>query len=113
MIQIKDGKGKYTGVSHSMYFAKRKGIKNPNQLTLEQLRDGLNFSWIRDMALRKSAKGLRKVHLCDCLIEAKESDNKKRERGVKQKIEWEYSKCVWYMFKHTTKDSCSPAVLEV
>jgi hypothetical protein len=78
---MKEGKTKNTG--NILRFACRQHINAPEELTLEELKDGLQFARIRKADLRKQAKGLRQVHLRDCLIDAQLS--KKNARGKKAK----------------------------
>ena len=80
---------------------------------MEELKDGLQYARIRKANLRKQAKGLRKVHLRDCLIDAQTKKQHKRVAAIKQKCYWEESKQMWYLIKWTVKDSCSPSVLRV
>ncbi len=80
---------------------------------MEELRDGLQFARIRRADLRKQAKGLRKVHLQDCLIESMEKKQKKRTAAIKQTINREESKRMWYLIKQTVRDLQSPSVLKV
>jgi hypothetical protein len=63
--------------------------------------------------LRQQAKGFCKVHLQDCLIEAQTKKQYKRAAEIKQKINHEESKCMWYLIKRTVKDPHSPSVLRV
>ncbi len=51
-------------------FAKQKHIKRPEELTMEEPKNRLQFCQIRKAELRKQAKGLQKVHLRDCLLDA-------------------------------------------
>ncbi len=74
LIRMKEGKTKNTG--NILRFARRQhDINAPEELSLEELKDGLQFVQIRKTDLRKQAKGLRKVHLQDCLINAQEKNN--------------------------------------
>jgi hypothetical protein len=75
LIRIKEGKMKNTG--NILRFACRQHINTPEELTLEELKDGLQFAQIRKADLRKQAKGLRQVHLRDCLIDAQEKKQHK------------------------------------
>jgi hypothetical protein len=68
LIRLKEGNA--SNVSNIVRFAKRKHIKRPEELTMDELKDGLQFPRIRKAELRKQAKGLRKVHLRDCLLDA-------------------------------------------
>jgi hypothetical protein len=68
LIRLKEGKAKNSG--NILRFATRTNIQTPDKLTMEELKDGLRYCRIRKAELRKQAKGLRKVHLRDCLIDA-------------------------------------------
>ncbi len=80
---------------------------------MDELKDGLQLACIRKANLRKQAKGLQKVHLCDCLIDAQSKKQHKRVTAIKQKCNREESKRMWYLIKWTVKDPCSPSVLRV
>jgi hypothetical protein len=97
LIRLQEGKVKNLG--NVLRFARRQHIQSPEQLTMEELKDGLQLARIRKADLRKQAKELQKVHLHDCLI--------------KQKLHWEESKRMWYLIKRTVKDPASPSVLKV
>jgi hypothetical protein len=68
LIRLKEGKA--LNASNIVRFAKRTHIKRPAELTMEELEDGLQFCRIRKADLRQQAKGLCKVHLWDCLLDA-------------------------------------------
>jgi hypothetical protein len=68
LIRMQEGKAKNAG--NILRFAQRQHIPNPEQLTMDELKDGLQLARIRKADPRKQAKGLRKVHLRDCLIDA-------------------------------------------
>jgi hypothetical protein len=74
-------------------------INNPERLIMEELQDGLQFTRIRMADLRKQAKGLRKVHLRDCLVDSIEKKQKKRTAAIKQTINREESRKMWYLIK--------------
>jgi hypothetical protein len=61
LIRLKEGTASNAG--NILRFAKRKHIKQPEKLMLEELQDGLQFCQIRKADLRKQAKELWKVHL--------------------------------------------------
>jgi hypothetical protein len=93
-------------------FARRQHIANPEKLMTEELQDSLQFARIRRADLRKQAKGLRKVHLCDCLVDSMEKKQKKHMAAIKQTINREESKRMWYLIKRTVKDPHSPSILK-
>jgi hypothetical protein len=53
------------------------------------------------------------VHLQDCLIEAQTKRQHKRVVDIKQRINHDESKHMWYLIKRTVKDPHSPSVLRV
>ncbi len=87
--------------------AKEKRKKDEDKETQQQL------ARIRKADLRKQAKGLWKVHLRDCLIDAQTKRQHKRVTAIKQKCNREESKPMWYLIKRTVKDPANPSVLRV
>jgi hypothetical protein len=100
-------------VGNVLSFAWRQHIEHPKLLTMEELKEGLQFAHIHKADLRKQAKGLRKIHLCDCLIDAQTKKQHKRVAAIKQRCNREESKCKRYLIKRTVKDLNSPSVLQV
>jgi hypothetical protein len=90
LIRIKEGKT--NNLCNILRFARQQHIANPGELTMKELQDGLQFARIRQSELRKQAKGLRKVHLHNCLINLIEKKQKKRTAAIKQTINREESK---------------------
>ncbi len=111
LIRMKEGKMHNTG--NILRFACCQHIANPEKLTTEELLGGLQFARIRRADLRKQAKGLRKVHLRDCQVNSMEKKQKKCMAAIKQTINREESKRMWYLIKRTVKDPHSPSVLKV
>ena len=111
LIRLQEGKAKNVG--NILRFARKQRIPTPEQLTMEELKDGLQFARIRKADLRKQAKGLRKVHLRDCLIDAQTKRQHKRVAAIRQKCNREESKRMWYLIKRTVKDPANPSVLRV
>jgi hypothetical protein len=111
LIRMREGSAK--NVSNILQFARRQHIKQPNHLTMDKLRDGLQFSCICKAKLRQQAKGLCKVHLQDCLIDTQTKKQHKRVAAIKQKCNQEESKCMWYLIKCTVKDPHNLSILRV
>jgi hypothetical protein len=111
LIRMKEGKMHNMG--NILRFAHCQHIANPEKLTTEELQDGLQFARITRADLRKQVKGLRKVHLRDCLVNSMEKKQKKRMAAIKQTINREESKRMWYLIKRTVKDPHSPSILKV
>ncbi len=109
MIRMKEGKTKNTG--NILRFACRQHINAPEELTLEELKDRLQFARIRKADLRKQAKALCQVHLRDCLIDTQEKKQHKQAAAIKQKCQREESKRMWFLIKRTVKDPQSPIAL--
>ena len=97
LIWLQEGKAKNVG--NILRFARRQHIPSPEQLTMEELKDGLQLACIRKANLRKQAKGLWKVHLRDCLIDVQTKRQHKRVAAIKQKCNREQSKRMWYLIK--------------
>jgi hypothetical protein len=110
-IRMKERNAK--NIRNILRFARQQHIEHPDQLTMEELKDGLQLARIQKAELRQQAKGLQKVHLQDCLIEAQTKRQHKRVAEIKQRINCEESKCKWYLIKRTVKDPHSPSVLRV
>jgi hypothetical protein len=68
LIRLQEEKAK--NVSNILRFARRHHIPHLEQLTMDELKDGLQLACIRKADLGKHSNGLRKVHLRDCLIGA-------------------------------------------
>ena len=75
---------------------------------MEELEDGLQFCRIRKADLRQQAKGLRKVHLRDCLLDAQSKRQNEQAKAIKLKLHQEESKRMWYLIKRMVKDPHSP-----
>jgi hypothetical protein len=80
---------------------------------MDELKDGLQLARIQKADLRKQAKGLREVHLRNCLIDAHTKRQHKRVAAIKQRCIREESKRMWYLIKKTVKDPANPSVLRV
>ncbi len=81
LIRMKEGKTSNSG--NILRFTCRQHIANPDNLTMEELQDGLRFARIRRSELRKQAKGLQKVHLRNCLIDSMEKKQKRHTTAIK------------------------------
>jgi hypothetical protein len=111
LIRLQEGKAKNIG--NILRFARRQYIAHPECLMIDKLKDSLQFARIRKADLRKQAKGLCKVHLRDCLIDAQTKKQRKRVAAIKQKCNREESKRMWYLVKQTVKNPHSLSVLRV
>ena len=87
--------GQKVNTPNILRFATECGIPDPKSLTEDQIRDGITFCKRRIKQLKKSAKGLRRVHLRDRLVEAQQLKNEKRVKGIRQTINREEKKHVW------------------
>lgn len=80
---------------------------------MDEQKDGLQFAHICKAYLRKQAKGLKKVHLRDCLIDAQTKRQHKRIAAIWQKCSREENKQMLYLIKRMVKDPANPSVLRV
>jgi hypothetical protein len=97
LIRLKEGKA--SNASNIVRFAKRTNINRPPELSMEELEDGLQFCRIMKAEMRQQAKGLRKVHLRDCLLDAQSKQQNERAKAIKLKLHREESKWMWYLIK--------------
>ena len=97
---------KYSNPSNTYQVARNFNIEDPKKLTEEELKDALGYYRIRQKEalgyyrirqkeVRKQATGLRRVHLCDCLIDDRAKNQAERGRGIKQKIDREHNVRMW------------------
>jgi hypothetical protein len=111
LIRMKEGNAKNIG--NTLRFAWQRHIEHPEQLTMDKLKDGLQLARIQKVDLWQQAKRLCKVHLQDCLIEAQTKKQHKKVAEIKQKINQEESKRMWYLIKRMVKDPHSPSILKI
>ena len=90
LIRLKEGKA--SNASNIVRFAKQTHIGRPAELTMEELEVGLQFCRIRIADLRQQARGLCKVHLRDCLLDAQLKRQKERAKAIKLILHREESK---------------------
>jgi hypothetical protein len=83
--RMKEGKTKNTG--KFLRFTQGQHINAPEELTLDELKDGLQFAHIRKADLCKQAKGLWWLHQGDFLINAQEKKQHKGAAAIKQKCQ--------------------------
>ena len=79
LLKLKQGTHKYMNKGNVRRNAKRRYIKHPACLTVEEIQDALRYCRIRANDLRKQAKSLRKAHLRNCLITAQEKGTKNEQ----------------------------------
>jgi hypothetical protein len=113
LIRLKEGKTRKAGGGNILRFARRQHIEHPEALTMDELKDGLQYARIRKADLRKQAKGLRKVNLRDCLVNAQTKNQHKQVAAIKQKCNREQGKHMWYLIQRSVRDPHSPSVLRV
>ena len=89
--------------SRIIKFAKKHAIKDPINLTDQELIDGLRYSRIHLRQLRRQAKGLRKAHLRDCLLEAQRKKRTDAAKAIKKNMETEHMKRQWWFIQRTVK----------
>ncbi len=81
LIRMKEENAK--NINNILRFAQLQHIEQPEHLSMDELKDGLQLARIKKADLWQQAKGLRKVHLRDCLIEAQTKKQHKRVAAIK------------------------------
>jgi hypothetical protein len=105
--------GKASNAGNIVRFAKRKHIRQPEELTTKELKDGLQFCQIRKAELRQQANRLQKVHLRDCLLDAQLTRQNEHAKAIKKKLHQKEKKWMWYLIKWMAKNPHSPSILRV
>ncbi len=77
------------------------GIPSPHLLTRNQCLDGKEACKRRLKVLKVHSGNLRKVHLRDCLIKAKEDGDNTRCKGILRTIRQEEQKSIWRRINRT------------
>ena len=91
LLRLKEFDKKYSNPSNTYRFARNCNIENPRKLTKKELRDSLRYCKIRRAEVRKSSKGLRKVLLRDCLVDARAKNHIERAQGITPKIDCKHN----------------------
>ena len=89
--------------------ALHRGIPNPRELPVEQMKEGLRYTKERKRLLQETHKGLQQVHMRECLVREEAEENLTKVKGIKAKIEREGSKKMWYFINRPQKDPHMPA----
>ena len=110
---VRRHEGKCSNQSNLVKFAWKMEVSHPKSLTKKQCEDGVRYCKLQIMELRKTAKVLRKVHLNDCLIDAQMAGDEERIKGVKQTLQAEEQKRVWYVINRALDDPRLGATLKV
>ncbi len=86
--------------SNILRFACQQHIANPGELTMKELQDGLQFAWIR----QSEGKGTKEGPSPQLSYQLDGEKAEKRTAAIKQTINREESKRMWYLIKRTVKD---------
>ena len=90
LIKLKLGKS--SKARNLFRFARNNNIPSPENLSLEELEDGLQLARLRKAGLKKSAGELRKNHLRECLLKAQSKKDLKKAKAIKERMQRENSK---------------------
>jgi hypothetical protein len=66
--------------------------------------DGIEAYSHKLKGLQTHAHGIRKVHLCNCLIQAQDGGDKERYKGILRTIERKEQKSIWKQINRVTND---------
>ena len=103
MQRALEGKVHNPGVMYKM--ARKLGIMQPRQWSLEEIQHGRAIckAWKRD--LEKSAPALRSEHLRDCLIEAEAQQQVERAKALREMIDKEEGRQMWRRLQYAFKEN--------
>ena len=93
--------------------ASKKGIGNPQELTLDVILDGLRFCRLQMAEARKHVTPSRAEMLRGILAEAQENDDRRKICDVKSIMNGEKSKRNWSVINVTVDDPRPPSITEI
>ncbi len=102
LIRLKQGKA--INASNVVRKAVKARIDNPRQLSLEQAQEGYAYARARKHQLRAQAPELRRDHLRNCHLAAKARKDEEAAKAVRQKIDREGNKKMWYFIRRAMND---------
>ena len=86
--------------SNAIRTALRRGIEDPRQMTLEQMKEGEEHAIAWKRTYRCTHSDLRKEHIRQCLLKAEHRKNMEKCRGIRPKMGHEVNKKMWYCITH-------------
>jgi hypothetical protein len=105
--------GKAKNTSNNTRQAIKAGIPNPRSLSSDQCLDGIEACFWKLKELKIHAHGLRKAHLCNCLIQVQDNGDKEQYKGILKTIEWEEQKSIWKQINRATDEPKLGAISKV
>ncbi len=105
--------GKAQNTSNITQQAIKASIPNPRLLSLDQCLDGIEACSWKLKWLQIHAHGLRKVHLCNCFIQAQDDRNKEQYKGILRRVEREEQKSIWKWINRATNEPKLGAIPKV
>ena len=108
LIRLKEGKAR--NVPNIMRHARCNGISNPEELTVQQLSAGVTYAKAKKKLLKSTAPAKRHDQLREWLLEAESKHQQERAKGIKEKMEREGNKKMWYVINRSQKDPGGKAI---
>lgn len=104
--------GRCKNLGNTLRKARRAGLTRLD-LTLDECRAGIEECWQHLKLLSLTARGLRKVHLCDRLINVEDISDTERCKAIKQIITRENQRSTWRAIKKVVNDPRLGAITKV
>jgi hypothetical protein len=101
---IKWKEGRPSNGSNIIQTALWRGIENPRQLFLMQMKDAENICQACKCNLQATAPALRKNHLLMGYMESIRKKDKERRRAIKARMERKGKNNMWYFINRSQKD---------
>ena len=89
-------KGNIRNDSNIIRITLHRGISNPYQMSMQQMEEGEAFAKSRKRTYCVICLELHHDHKRECLLKAEAEKNKDKVKGIKQKMEREGSRKMWY-----------------
>ena len=112
LLRLKEAGSKRGNPVNVHRFVGRCQIEDSRGLTEDKIKESLCPCNIIMTELRKQVKGLRKVHIRDCLIDAQSKQQQERANGSRQKIDRKHNVRMWYLIQRTVKQPRNLAVIK-
>jgi hypothetical protein len=105
--------GKIRNVGNLCRLARKRGIKRPKQLTVEEITKRRAYAKARKRELRRTAPALRREHLRNLLLAAEANGYADKAADIRAIMDREGMKRMWWTIRHAMNDKSGKSVTRV
>jgi hypothetical protein len=102
--------GKIRNVGNLCRLARKRGIKRPKQLTVEEIHKRRAYARARKRSLRRMAPALQREHLRNLLLEAEANGYADKAADIRAIMDREGMKRMWWSIRHSMNDKSGKSV---